>query len=294
MWSKTNRSRNTGLRKPDVSPCGSLEFLGEGLPAFFNGILTFRIPKLNIVEIYYVHPTDKEGLDMAKEKILVVEDEEAIQELIRYNLNKEGFDRVRLCDSGEAALAQAAEFKPDLILLDMMLPGIDGLSVCRRLRRDARTAAVPIIMLTAKSEESDIVTGLEVGADDYLAKPFSPKVLIARIKSVLRRVNPTELEESSTSLKRGVLTMNRGTREAAIDGHALSLTFSEFEILYLLARRPGWVFTRNQIVNEVKGDDYPVTERAVDVQMVSLRRKLGGHGDLIETVRGVGYRFAQE
>ena len=289
MWSKTSRSRNTGLRKPDVSPCGSLEFLGEGLPAFFNGILTFRIPKLNIVEIYYVHPTDKEGLDMAKEKILVVEDEEAIQELIRYNLNKEGFDRVRLCDSGEAALAQAAEFKPDL-----MLPGIDGLSVCRRLRRDARTAAVPIIMLTAKSEESDIVTGLEVGADDYLAKPFSPKVLIARIKSVLRRVNPTELEESSTSLKRGVLTMNRGTREAAIDGHALSLTFSEFEILYLLARRPGWVFTRNQIVNEVKGDDYPVTERAVDVQMVSLRRKLGGHGDLIETVRGVGYRFAQE
>ena len=135
---------------------------------------------------------------MAKEKILVVEDEEAIQELIRYNLNKEGFDRVRLCDSGEAALAQAAEFKPDLILLDLMLPGIDGLSVCRRLRRDARTAAVPIIMLTAKSEESDIVTGLEVGADDYLAKPFSPKVLIARIKSVLRRVNPTELEESST------------------------------------------------------------------------------------------------
>ena len=194
MWSKTSRSRNTGLRKPDVSPCGSLEFQGEGLPASFNGILTFRIPKLNIVEIYYVHPTDKEGLDMAKEKILVVEDEEAIQELIRYNLNKEGFDRVRLCDSGEAALAQAAEFKPDLILLDLMLPGIDGLSVCRRLRRDARTAAVPIIMLTAKSEESDIVTGLEVGADDYLAKPFSPKVLIARIKSVLRRVNPTELE----------------------------------------------------------------------------------------------------
>ena len=127
-----------------------------------------------------------------------------------------------------------------------------------------------------------------------VALACSPKVLIARIKSVLRRVNPTELEESSTSLKRGVLTMNRGTREAAIDGHALSLTFSEFEILYLLARRPGWVFTRNQIVNEVKGDDYPVTERAVDVQMVSLRRKLGGHGDLIETVRGVGYRFAQE
>ncbi|MBS1369100.1 MAG: response regulator transcription factor [Lentisphaeria bacterium] len=231
---------------------------------------------------------------MAKEKILVVEDEEAIQELIRYNLNKEGFDRVRLCDSGEEALTLAAEFAPDLILLDLMLPGMDGLSVCRRLRRDTRTASVPIIMLTAKSEESDIVTGLEVGADDYLAKPFSPKVLVARIKSVLRRSNPAETEDPGTSLKRGALSMNRGTREALVDGAPLSLTYSEFEILYLLARRPGWVFTRSQIVNEVKGDDYPVTERAIDVQMVSLRRKLGAHSELIETVRGVGYRFSQE
>lgn len=231
---------------------------------------------------------------MAKEKILVVEDEEAIQELIRYNLNKEGFDRVRLCDSGEEALTQAQEFAPDLILLDLMLPGMDGLSVCRRLRRDARTASIPVIMLTAKSEESDIVTGLEVGADDYLTKPFSPKVLVARIKSVLRRANPAETEGSGSTLRRGALFMNRGTREARLDGVALSLTCSEFEILYLLARRPGWVFTRSQIVNEVKGDDYPVTERAVDVQMVSLRRKLGSHSELIETVRGVGYRFAQE
>lgn len=231
---------------------------------------------------------------MAKEKILVVEDEEAIQELIRYNLNKEGFDRVRLCDSGEEALTQAQEFAPDLILLDLMLPGMDGLSVCRRLRRDARTASIPVIMLTAKSEESDIVTGLEVGADDYLTKPFSPKVLVARIKSVLRRANPAETEESGSTLRRGALFMNRGTREARLDGVALSLTCSEFEILYLLARRPGWVFSRSQIVNEVKGDDYPVTERAVDVQMVSLRRKLGSHSELIETVRGVGYRFAQE
>ncbi len=229
---------------------------------------------------------------MPKEKILVVEDEEAIQELIRYNLVKEGFDRVKLCDSGEAALEQAAEFKPDLILLDLMLPGIDGFSVCRRLRRDSRTAATPIIMLTAKSEESDVVAGLEVGADDYLPKPFSPRILIARIKSVLRRANPVELDESNSTLKRGPLEMNRGTRLTLLDGVSLTLTFSEFEILYLMARRPGWVFSRGQIVNEVKGDDYPVTERAVDVQMVSLRRKLGGHGDLIETVRGVGYRFA--
>lgn len=231
---------------------------------------------------------------MAKEKILVVEDEEAIQELIRYNLVKEGFDRIKLCDSGEAALEQAVEFKPDLILLDLMLPGMDGFSVCRRLRRDSRTASTPIIMLTAKSEESDVVAGLEVGADDYLAKPFSPKILIARIKSVLRRTNPAELDESSLSLKRGSLEMNRGTRQVTLDGAPLTLTYSEFEILYLLARRPGWVFTRSQIVNEVKGDDYPVTERAVDVQMVSLRRKLGEFGDMIGTVRGVGYRFAQE
>ena len=223
-------------------------------------------------------------------RILIVEDEESYREPLVYQLTREGYD-VSAAATGEEGLELFTKGGIDLVLLDLMLPGLDGTALCRRIREQSR---VPIIMLTAKSEESDIVTGLEVGADDYLAKPFSPKVLIARIKSVLRRVNPTELEESSTSLKRGVLTMNRGTREAAIDGHALSLTFSEFEILYLLARRPGWVFTRNQIVNEVKGDDYPVTERAVDVQMVSLRRKLGGHGDLIETVRGVGYRFAQE
>ncbi len=231
---------------------------------------------------------------MSKEKILVVEDEEAIQELIRYNLNKEGFDQVRGCDSGEEALAAALEFAPDLILLDLMLPGMDGLSVCRRLKSDSRTAAIPIIMLTAKSEESDIVIGLEMGADDYLPKPFSTKVLIARIRSVLRRVSHAGEEVDSGSLRRGVLSMNRGTREARLEGQPLSLTYSEFEILYLLARRPGWVYTRGQIVNEVKGDDYPVTERAVDVQMVSLRRKLGVHADLIETVRGVGYRFTQD
>lgn len=229
---------------------------------------------------------------MGKEKILIVEDEEAIQELIRYNLNKEGFDRVRCCDSGEKALETALDFAPDLILLDLMLPGIDGLAVCRKLRNEPRTSTVPIIMLTAKSEESDIVVGLEMGADDYIPKPFSPKVLIARIRSVLRRVNHPEA--AGASLKRGPLSMNRGTREALLEGKPLVLTFSEFEILYLLARRPGWVYTRGQIVNEVKGDDYPVTERAIDVQMVSLRRKLGEYGSLIETVRGVGYRFVQE
>ena len=236
---------------------------------------------------------------MGKEKILVVEDEDAIQELIRYNLRKEGFDRVRCCDSGEAALTAVAEFAPDLILLDLMLPGMDGLAVCRHLKSDHRTALIPIIMLTAKSEESDVVVGLEMGADDYISKPFSTKVLVARIHSVLRRVAGAATTEdgagnAAAALKRGALIMNRGTREALLEGVALNLTFSEFEILYLLARRPGWVFTRGQIVNEVKGEDYPVTERAIDVQMVSLRRKLGRHGGMIETVRGVGYRFASD
>ena len=175
-----------------------------------------------------------------------------------------------------------------------MLPGIDGLTVCRKLKSDSRTNAIPIIMLTAKSEDTDIVIGLELGADDYLTKPFSSKILIARIKSVLRRCKATEEGDAGVSLKRGALTMNKGTRESLLDGVPLTLTFSEFEILYLLARRPGWVFTRGQIVNEVKGDDYPVTERAIDVQMVSLRRKLGKFDDMIETVRGVGYRFTQD
>ncbi len=227
---------------------------------------------------------------MNKEKILIIEDEEAIQELIRYNLERDGYTKIRSCESGELGLRAVREFTPDLILLDLMLPGIDGLTVCRRLKADPVTASIPIIMLTARGEESDIVVGLEMGADDYLPKPFSPKVLVARIHAVLRR-RQSVAEADEGTLRRGGLYMNRGTREARLGDMLLSLTYSEFEILYLLARRPGWVYTRNQIVNEVKGEDYPVTERAVDVQMVNLRRKLGDYGDAIETVRGVGYRF---
>ena len=227
---------------------------------------------------------------MNKEKILIIEDEEAIQELIRYNLERDGYTKIRSCESGELGLRAVREFTPDLILLDLMLPGIDGLTVCRRLKADPVTASIPIIMLTARGEESDIVVGLEMGADAYLPKPFSPKVLVARIHAVLRR-RQSVAEADEGTLRRGGLYMNRGTREARLGDMLLSLTYSEFEILYLLARRPGWVYTRNQIVNEVKGEDYPVTERAVDVQMVNLRRKLGDYGDAIETVRGVGYRF---
>lgn len=231
---------------------------------------------------------------MNKEKILIIEDEEAIQEVIRYNLMRDGYTRLKSCESGELGLKAVREFAPDLILLDLMLPGIDGLAVCRKLKADPQTASIPVIMLTAKGEESDIVIGLEMGADDYLPKPFSPKVLVARIHAVLRRQGAGAEEESEGVIRRGELYLNRGMREAKFADESLALTFSEFEILYLLARRPGWVFTRNQIVNEVKGDDYPVTERAIDVQMVSLRRKLGEYGNRIETVRGVGYRYNQD
>lgn len=232
---------------------------------------------------------------MSRERIMIVEDEESIQELIRYNLEREGFLVPVCCENGESALDNAITYKPDLILLDLMLPGMDGLTVCRNLKSNPATRRIPVIMLTAKSEESDVVVGLELGADDYITKPFSPKILTARIHAVLRRiatVEETPAEEKE--LSRGPLHMNAVRRSAVLDGRELDLTCSEFNILYHLAKRPGWVFTRNQIVNAVRGDDYPVTERAVDVQIVGLRRKLGGFGELIETVRGIGYRFKQE
>ena len=231
---------------------------------------------------------------MSKEKILIVEDEEDIQELIRYNLEKEGYKNLKVVDSGEKAIESLRTFSPDIILLDLMLPGMDGLAVCRSLKSSPESATIPVIMLTAKSEETDVIVGLEMGADDYVAKPFSNKVLLARIKSVLRRSKQNLNDDDSGIIKRGNLIMNRGKREVTLSGKSITMTFSEFEILYLLAKRPGWVFTRNQIVNEVKGDDYPVTERAIDVQIVGLRKKLKGDEDVIETVRGVGYRFKSD
>lgn len=229
-------------------------------------------------------------MDMPREKIMIVEDEEDILELIRYNLEREGYSTICV-ESGEICLEKTRELMPDLILLDLMLPGIDGLRVCRIIKNDSKTAHIPVIMVTAKGEEADIITGLEMGADDYLPKPFSPKVLIARIRSVLRRIQGQEQEDAGGVIKRNELTINPGRREVLMKNTALELTFSEFEILYLLARRPGWVYTRNQIVNEIKGSDYPVTERAIDVQIVGLRKKLGTLGKYIETIRGVGYRF---
>ncbi|HMK35932.1 MAG TPA: response regulator transcription factor [Desulfomonilaceae bacterium] len=228
---------------------------------------------------------------MPREKILVVDDEEDILELLRYNLAKEGY-QVQCVQSGEQALARVSEDPPALILLDLMLPGLDGLDVCRALKRNAASAGIPLIMLTAKGEDADIVAGLELGADDYVNKPFSPRVLLARIKTALRRKQQPEQDETSVIKIEG-LVIDPVRYEAFVDGAAIALTVTEFRILHLLARRPGWVFSRDQIINAVKGEDYAVTERSVDVQIVGLRKKLGEAGAFIHTVRGVGYRFKE-
>lgn len=228
---------------------------------------------------------------MYKARILVVEDDEDILELVVYNLSKEGF-QVSHAMSGEDALQRAFKDTPDLIVLDLMLPELDGLEVCRRLKRDPRTQHIPIVMLTAKGEESDIVTGLELGADDYITKPFSPRVLMARVRAVLRRRERGEAGENDTVAIHD-LVIHPGRREVLLEGKPLDLTYTEFGVLHFLARRPGWVFTRYQIVDAIRGEHYAVTERAVDVQIVGLRKKLGHAGEYIQTVRGVGYKFKE-
>jgi two-component system phosphate regulon response regulator PhoB len=231
--------------------------------------------------------------DMSKRKILVIEDDENIQELVKYNLEKDGF-AVLTSLVGEEGLDIASKEQPDLILLDLMLPGIDGLDVCRILKSDSRTEQIAIVMMTAKGEESDIVVGLELGADDYVTKPFSPKVLLARIKAVLRRKSgkpSSRFQMDSDEIKINNIHIHMGRREVKIDNRKVELTSTEFKLLHLLASHPGWVFTRNQINDMVRGEDIIITERAVDVHIVGLRKKLGDCGDYIESVRGVGYRF---
>lgn len=227
---------------------------------------------------------------MAKKLILVVEDEEDILELITYNLGKEGYE-IQTATSGEEGLKYARSKVPDLIVLDLMLPGVDGLEVCKLVKNDPKTRQIPIVMVTAKGEESDVVTGLELGADDYVTKPFSPKVLVARIRAVLRR--RTEQTSPEAVIEHGDITIHPGRHEVRVKNKPVDLTHTEFSILHFLARRPGWVFTRQQILDTVRGDDYPVTDRSVDVQIVGLRKKLGAAAKTIETVRGVGYRFRE-
>jgi two-component system phosphate regulon response regulator PhoB len=234
---------------------------------------------------------------MLKQSVLVVEDDDDIRELVSYNLLKEGY-QVAGVASGEDALAAVAAKPPDLVLLDLMLPGLDGLSVCRQLKGDPATEPLPVVMLTAKGEEADIVAGLNLGADDYVTKPFSPKVLLARVQAVLRRAAARQAagdedEEPDETIEIRELTIHLGRHEVSVRGKPVELTATEFKLLHFLAQRPGWVFTRQQILDGVHGDTYAATDRAVDVQVVGLRRKLGPAGSYIETVRGVGYRFKE-
>jgi len=228
---------------------------------------------------------------MARARILVVDDEPDILELIQYNLSKAQYD-VAGVESGEEALAHMRTTLPDLIVLDLMLPGVGGLELCKALKRDQHTAAIPIVILTACGEEADIVAGLELGADDYLTKPFSPRVLLARIRAVLRRHHTEPIAEDVVITHHG-LVLHPGRHEVLVEGQAVPLTLTEFRVLHLLVRRPGWVFTRNQIIAAAQGAGVSVTERSVDVHIVSLRRKLGTMGEAIETIRGVGYRLQE-
>lgn len=229
---------------------------------------------------------------MSKGHILVVDDEEDLLELVAYNLRREGYE-VDCVTTGETALRAARSKSVDLIILDLMLPGADGLEVCRALRSDPQTRDIAIVMLTAKGDEADVVAGIELGADDYISKPFSPRVLLARIRAVLRRRSHSATEDDSAMVRIHKLEIDPVRHEVKVDKRRLDLTITEFRVLSWLARHPGRVFTRQQIIDAVRGDDYPVTERSVDVQVVALRRKLEDCGDYIETIRGVGYRFKE-
>lgn len=230
---------------------------------------------------------------MGKANVLVVEDQEDIQQLVSYNMIKAGF-HVTCADTGEDALEHLEREKIDCILLDLMLPGISGLDVCRAVKKSERHMAIPIIIMTAKGEEDDVVEGLECGADDYVTKPFSPRVLIARVKAVLRR-GFEQLQTGGEKDRKEIvihgLKINPGRHEVFLNGNPLQLTMTEFSILTLLAGKPGWVYTRQQIIDAVRGYDFLITPRSVDVQIFGLRKKMGDAGKNIETVRGIGYRF---
>ena len=226
-----------------------------------------------------------------KNKILIVEDEQDIRDLLIFNLQKEGF-KVESADNGDSALSLIRKNNFDLILLDLMLPGIGGFDLTRILKNDKKTSKTPILMLTAKGEESDIVKGLELGADDYMTKPFSIKILIARINKIL--IKSSNRSDEANVLKHNSLSINLKARDVIVEGKKIDLTFTEFEILKLLASHSKWVYTRSEIINNIRGDDYIVTDRTIDFQIVGLRKKMGPAGKYIKTVRGVGYRFEDE
>ncbi len=235
-----------------------------------------------------------------KKTILVVEDEEDLRGIVIYNLEREGYKTIGV-ESGEEGLDCAIALKPDLIILDLMLPGMNGMDVCRKLKQGDGSENlkqpddiknIPIIMASAKGEEADIVSGLELGADDYVTKPFSPRILLARVRSVLRRSQESS-KQAASSLQIDGLKIDTKKFQLSIDDATVDLTKSEFGIMNFLSSHRGWVFTRYQIVDAIRGEKYVVTERAIDVQIAGLRKKLGDYADLIETVRGVGYRFKE-
>ncbi len=228
---------------------------------------------------------------MAKGRILVIDDEEDLIELVRYNLEQEGFQVINASD-GESGLIIARQELPDLILIDLMLPGMDGLELCRSLRADNRTASIPVIMLTAKSAESDRIVGLELGADDYVTKPFSPRELAARVKAVLRRTHLT-LPQSKV-IHRGGLSIDLTRREVSVQGSPAELTATEFRLLQFFAEHPGRVFFRSELIDAALGRNVSVIDRTIDVHITGLRKKLGTCSDWIETIRGFGYRFREE
>ena len=227
---------------------------------------------------------------MARKQVLVVEDDPNIAELVLYNLEKNGYDVV-VADDGEKGLALARKARPDFVILDLMLPGIDGIEVCQSMRRDPNLADLPIIMLTARTGETDVVVGLTVGADDYIPKPFSPSVLVARIKALARRTR--NRTESRPVIKYGSLSIDKAAHKVFVDGEDIYLTHTEFLLLLALAERPGRALSRSNLLDLAIGEDVFVIDRTIDVHVASLRKKLAACGDMIETVRGVGYRFSE-
>ena len=229
---------------------------------------------------------------MSKSTVLVVEDEEDILEVIQYNLQQEGYE-VACCMDGLQGLEQAKKLKPDLVLLDIMLPGMDGVEVCRNLKEDDSTRRIPIIMVTAKGEEIDIVLGLGVGADDYIPKPFKVRELVARVQALLRRSNLEQENPSDNRISVGDLVIDPARHEVICCGEPVEFTATEFRLLHYLASRPGRVYSRSQLLDPVVGDDALVSNRNIDVHIRSLRKKLCSCSELIETIRGVGYRFKE-
>lgn len=224
---------------------------------------------------------------MAKETILVVEDDPDIVELLEYSLEREGY-KVLAASDGEKGLSEARKRKPALVLLDLMLPGLDGLSICRALKEDGATKDIPVMMLTAKGEESDVVVGLEFGADDYVRKPFSPRELIARIRAVLRRSQPAPAVRSRIEL--GSVTLDKERHEVSVDDVPVTFTRSEFRLLWRLAKHPGRVYSRDELVESLTDGEAVILDRNIDVHVSSIRKKLGEHGGIVVTVRGVGYK----